>query len=293
LAAHERCGKSGETPVRTIPMPRVLALSSHVAYGSVGLAVIVPALQALGHEVVALPTVVLSNHPGHAHVAGIEVAPATLEQILEALAANGWLASVDAVLTGYLPSEAHVGVARTAFARVREANPAALLVCDPVLGDAPGGLYIDEGAAMAIAEQLLARCDLATPNAFELAWLSAEPVTTIDEAVVAARVLGVPSVLATSVPAGENRLATLLVSEKATQACFVPRRKTAPHGTGDLLAALYLGHALNGEEPGQCLARAAAAVEAGLEASAGRDELSLAAAGTIWTQARGLPTEAI
>src|SRR5690606_40335367 len=65
-----------------------------------------------------------------------------------------------------LPAEAHVEVARTAFSRVREANPAALLVCDPVLGDAPGGLYIDEGAAMAIAEQLLARCDLVTPNAF-------------------------------------------------------------------------------------------------------------------------------
>ena len=34
-------------------MARILALSSHVAYGSVGLAAIVPALQWLGHDVMA------------------------------------------------------------------------------------------------------------------------------------------------------------------------------------------------------------------------------------------------
>ena len=72
-------------------MPRVLVLSSHVAFGSVGLAAIVPALQALGHEVVALPTIVLSNHPGYACFSGEQIAPATLEQIVDALEANGWL----------------------------------------------------------------------------------------------------------------------------------------------------------------------------------------------------------
>jgi pyridoxine kinase len=274
-------------------MPRVLALSSHVAYGSVGLAAIVPALQALGHEVVALPTIVLSNHPGHACFSGAEVAPATLEQILDSLDANGWLAGVDAVLTGYLPSEAHVEVARSAFARVRAANPSSRLVCDPVLGDEPGGLYIEEAAAAAIAEHLLAVCDLTTPNAFELAWLSGEPVETLEEAVVAARVLGVPSVLATSIPATELRLATLLVGADAAQACFVPRRDTAPHGTGDLLAALYLGHVLNGEAPRTCLARAVAAVEASIALSAGQDELSLAAGAPIWSGAAGVSVVAL
>jgi pyridoxine kinase len=274
-------------------MPRVLALSSHVAYGSVGLAAIVPALQALGHEVVALPTIVLSNHPGHDCFSGEQIAPATLQEMLDSLAANGWLADIDAVLTGYLPSEAHVEVARSAFARVREANASAVLVCDPVLGDAPGGLYIDEAAAAAIREHLLPVSDLVTPNAFELAWLSREPVETLGDAVVAARVTGVPIVLATSIPASEDRLATLLVGEKATQACFVPRRRMAPHGTGDLLAALYLGHSLNGMQPNACLARAVAAVEASIVRSAGQDELSLAGAGAIWAQAEGLPTVAI
>ncbi|HEY7669624.1 MAG TPA: pyridoxal kinase [Hyphomicrobium sp.] len=274
-------------------MARVLALSSHVAYGSVGLAAIVPALQALGHEVVALPTIVLSNHPGHACFTGVEIAPATLDEILDSLDANGWLSSIDAVLTGYLPTEAHVSVARSAFARVSEANGSAFLVCDPVLGDLPGGLYIDAGAAAATRDHLLPACSLATPNAFELSWLSGEPVETVEDAVVAARVLGVKAVLATSIPAGDDRLATLLVGKKETRACIVPRRETAPHGTGDLLAALYVGHALNGETPDACLARAAAAVEACIGLSAGRNELSLAAAGAIFSQAAGLPTVAV
>ena len=45
-------------------MAKVLAISSHVVRGAVGLAATVPALQYLGHEVWALPTVLLSSRPG-------------------------------------------------------------------------------------------------------------------------------------------------------------------------------------------------------------------------------------
>jgi pyridoxine kinase len=45
-------------------MAKVLAISSHVVRGHVGLAATVPALQYLGHEVWALPTVLLSSRPG-------------------------------------------------------------------------------------------------------------------------------------------------------------------------------------------------------------------------------------
>jgi pyridoxine kinase len=272
-------------------MARVLALSSHVAFGSVGLAVIVPALQALGHEVVALPTVVLSNHPGYARFSGEHIAPAALERMIDSLDANGWLAGIDGVLTGYLPTPRHVRVAEAAVRRIREANASLLFVCDPVFGDDPGGLYLEEAAAAAIRERLLPLCDVATPNRFELAWLSGKPVTSVEEAAAAARALGVPTVLATSIPEGEKRLATLLVGASEARACFVPRREVAPHGTGDLLAALYLGHALNGANSDACLARAAAAVEASIAASSSRDELSLA--GAVWARAEPLPTRAV
>ena len=45
--------------------PVIVSLSSQVVYGHVGNCAAVPALQALGFEVLALPTVLLAHHPGH------------------------------------------------------------------------------------------------------------------------------------------------------------------------------------------------------------------------------------
>jgi pyridoxine kinase len=271
-------------------MARVLALSSHVAFGSVGLAVIVPALHALGHETIAVPTVVLSNHPGYGRFAGERMAPAIIEEMIDALDANGWLAGVDAVLTGYLPTAGHVASAAGAVARVRAANPSALVLCDPVCGDDPGGLYLDQSVPAAIAELLLPACTIATPNRFETSWLSGMPIASPKEAVDAARALSVPAVLVTSVPASGDRLATVLVEESEARACFIPRRETAPRGTGDLLAALYLGHVLSGARPEQSLGRAVAGVEAAIAAS-GPCELVLGRA--TWAAAEALPAAAV
>ena len=97
-----------------------------------------------------MPTVVLSNHPGYGAFSGERISAAMLGQMLDSLDANGWLESIDAVLTGYLPATEHVAAAKAAVARVRAENPAALYVCDPVFGDEPGGLYLDEATAEAI-----------------------------------------------------------------------------------------------------------------------------------------------
>ena len=271
-------------------MARVLAISSYVAFGSVGLAATVPALQWLGHEVIALPTVVLSNHPGYPRFAGEAIPAAQTGAMLEAMEANGWLAETSAVMTGYLPSPAHVGEARAAVNRVRRANPDAIYLCDPVFGDEPEGLYLAEEIASAIRDELLPLADVATPNCFELAWLAGLPVGDPPEARQAAAGLGVPSVLATSIPASDNRLANVLVQNNAAVACYVRRRQSAPHGTGDLLAAMYLGRRLRGEAPADALSAAAAAVDASVAASGRRNELPLAAMDALWAGARALPT---
>ena len=101
-------------------MARVLAISSFLAHGRVGLGAGVPVLQALGHEVIQLPTVILSNHPGHAAVAGQTIAPDHLGAMLAALQTNGWLADIAAIVTGYLPAPGHVQFAAEAVRLVRE-----------------------------------------------------------------------------------------------------------------------------------------------------------------------------
>ena len=224
-------------------MARVLVISSQVARGHVGLAAIVPALQGLGHEVIALPTVLLSNNPGHGTVAGEQVAPALLRRMFDALKANGWLGEIDAVMTGYLPSAEHVRFAVEAIGRVKAGAKGVRVLVDPVIGDEGKGLYIDAGAAVAMRDGLVGLADVVTPNAFELQWLTGKAVGSASEAVMAAAGLPGPLVLATSVAAGADALSTVLVPKDGDAvACCVPRRFGVPNGTGDFLAALYLGH---------------------------------------------------
>ena len=90
----------------------------------------------------------LSNHPGYPRFAGDPVLPGQIAAMVDALEANGWLADTAAVITGYLPSPAHVTEARSAVERVRRANPGALYLCDPVFGDEPEGLYLSEATAV-------------------------------------------------------------------------------------------------------------------------------------------------
>ena len=63
-------------------MAKVLAISSHVVRGHVGLAATVPALQWLGHEVWALPTVLLASRPGLGRLVRRETPAADLAAML-------------------------------------------------------------------------------------------------------------------------------------------------------------------------------------------------------------------
>ena len=257
-------------------MARILAISSQVVRGHVGNSATVVALQRLGHEVWPLPTIVLSNHPGHAHVGGTRIAPETMRAMLKALGDNGWLGEVDAVLTGYLPTPEHAEVVAEAIAQVTTARARPLVLVDPVLGDDPRGLYIDVAAAEAVRDRLLPLADIITPNRFELAWLSGRPVANIASAEVAAGSLGGVQVIATSLPAGApGEIANLMWTRHETMAVSVPRLVKAPHGTGDLLAALFLGCVLNDQPAAEALRSAVAGVRAAIELSAGADELRL------------------
>jgi pyridoxine kinase len=269
-------------------MANVIAVSSFVARGTVGLRAILPALGRLGHETIACPTTLLSNHLGHARAAGSAVAPETLSAMIEAIEGNGWLGGVDAVLTGYLPSAAHVEIVETLITRLRALRPDATVICDPVLGDHPGGLYVPRDVAEAVRERLLPLATHVKPNRFELAFLSGRPVETVADVVSAARALPAPVVLASSIPLGEERLANIVVTRDEVSHCAVAREADVAHGTGDLLAALFAAHVLHGEGSFASAAFAAGGVARAIALSRGSDELQLAGA-TAWHEAPPLP----
>ncbi len=262
--------------------PVILSISSQVVYGHVGNCATVPALQALGFEVLALPTVLLAHHPGHGAPQGRVLPVDEVAALLDGIDAVGALARADGVLTGYLGLPGTATVAADAVTRLRRHNPGALYLCDPVIGD-NGRVYVRDGVEQAIRELLLPLADVLTPNHFELERLSGHPVSTLDQVVHAARVLlasGPKVVVVTSVQhdrVGADEVETLAVSADAVWAAASPRLVRVPNGGGDLLAALLLGRLALGSSLPDALGHAVSAVYGVLSASVGEPELRLVA----------------
>lgn len=256
----------------------VLSIQSDVVYGHVGQGAARFALQCLGHEVWAVPSVLLSSHAGRATVAGEAVGADLMARLIGGLEANGWLAGCDAVLSGYLGHADQAAVVADAVRAVKRANPSALYCLDPVFGD-DGRAYAKRGVAEAMARLLLPLADIVTPNAFELATLASVPVRDPAEALAAARRLGRPTVIATSVPDGADRIGTLALAQGEAWFVSTSRLEGVPHGAGDLLAALFLGHRLAGHTVERALRRSIATVFHMLRQSvrAGLDEMPLVA----------------
>jgi len=253
-------------------MARVLAISSQVAWGPVGLTALVPPLQAMGHEVMALPTITLSNHPGHGVPKGFRTEPGQMAAIFTALKERGALGKVDAVLTGYFASVAQVEEA----ARAIPAINAPIVLVDPVIGDGDA-LYVPEDVATAIRDRLLPLATLITPNAFELGWLSGISVSDEATALAAARRLGTPEVLATSVPSTDDTLLTLAITKNAVARIQRQRLPHVPHGTGDFLSGAYLAERLS-SSPEQALPAAMRKLDRAIALSHGTDVLAVAQA---------------
>ncbi len=257
-------------------MAKVLAISSHVARGAVGLAATVPALQHLGHEVWALPTVLLASRPGLGRLVKREVPAADLADMLSALEADGCWPTLDAVLAGYFPSPQSVAAAAQEIGRIKMAKPGIAVLVDPVIGDA-GRLYVTAATAEAIRDALLPLATIATPNLFELGWLTGTTPNHPAEVVQAARHLGPPTVVVTSASETASVVATLLVGKEQRIERETPKHAGIPNGAGDLFAGLFLGHSLDGRAGEAALDASLADLDRVLAASAGRDVLQLAA----------------
>jgi pyridoxine kinase len=266
---------------------RFLSLQSHVAYGYVGNRAATFPLQRLGHEVWAVNTVEFSNHTGYGAWRGRTAPAEQVADIVHGIAALGMLPRCDALLTGYVGDAALGDVVLDTAAKVREANPKAVWCCDPVLGDVDTGLYVKPGIDVFFRERAIPAADLVTPNHFELEHLSGRTITTMAEALDAARGLlkGPRLALITSLrrtDAPADRIEMVAVSAEAAWRIATPLIgfDIMPNGTGDMVAALFTAHWLENGDIADALGRAASSVYAVLEATRamGERELQLVAA---------------
>lgn len=264
-------------------MASVLSVQSRVAYGHVGNAAAVFPLQRLGIEAWALDTVAFSNHTGHGRWRGAAVAAAAIAELFDGIAALGVLPQIDAVLSGYLGDSATGPLLLDIVAQVRAANPRALFCCDPVIGDSDTGSYVTAGIAEFFRDAALAHADIATPNRFELEYLTGTSIASLADAAGAAAALrarGPSVVLVTSLDPAAERVAMLASGPDGAWTVETPRLPVMLNGCGDVTAALFLAHLLRGRALPEALALTAAAIFAVIETTArlGRYELALVAA---------------
>lgn len=242
-------------------MPSVLSIQSFVAYGHVGNSAAVFPLQKLGIDVWPVPTVILSNHPGHGAFRGHRLSRDQVAELLLGMEERGVLGSADALLTGYLGDPS---LGPLVIDTLSKLHPKAVYACDPVMGD-HGGFFVDRGLPPFFKDQALEHADILTPNLFELGYLSGCPVGSLSEIEMAARTLlarGPSLVLVTSVETGSraDEIGMIAVSREGSFGVFTPKFDIRLNGTGDCLTAITLAHHLKGAAVPELLGRVASSL---------------------------------
>jgi pyridoxine kinase len=230
-------------------------------FGHVGNAAARFVLQRLGIDVMAVPTVLFSNHPGHGGFRGRVMPAAEIGDLVAGLEERRFLTPLDAIASGYLGAADQTVEVRAAVLKAKAANPGAIYLLDPVFGD-EGGAYARPGVAEAMAKHLLPLADIVTPNRFELSSLTSRLIDDPVSAASAARSLGRPLVLATSVPCGNGLIGTAAITQTEAWLIRTTRQDAHLSGTGDVLAALFLGHRVLGRGVADALGLASAALDA-------------------------------
>lgn len=264
----------------------VLSIQSHVAYGHVGNASAVFAMQRLGVEAWPIHTVQFSNHTGYGAWTGRVFDGPFIDELLDGIEDRGVLPRCDGVLSGYMGS-ADVGSAiLSAVARVKAANPDARWCCDPVIGDVGRGTFVRPGIPELLRDQAVPLADVVTPNHYELDFLTGRTTRTLDEVKAAIGDLhgmGPGTVLVTSVVAEDTpEDAVDLVVGQAGRSWRVrtPKLDLSVNGAGDAIAALFFCHLVAEGNPAAALELAAASTFGVLARTveAGSRELLLVAA---------------
>ena len=192
------------------------------------------------------------------------MAATDIADIINGLEARGLFPHCRAVLSGYLGTQENGAVIADAVRRVKQANARAVYCCDPVIGDAREGIYVGEGIGDFIRTELAPVADILTPNQFELNLLTGRTADSEKALVKNARTLiaqGTTIVAITSLAAPQaTDIATMIVTDDGAWRITTPLLPLKAKGTGDVFAALLLGHVLDGLPPSKALSKTCSAL---------------------------------
>ena len=171
---------------------------------------------------------------------GLPTANEQISLLAKGIDDRGVLSKCNAVLSGYLGSEEQGGHVIDVVKRVKAANPAALYVCDPVMGHPAKGCVVAQGVQDHHAVSSVGAADVVCPNILELGVLTGLPCNTPKEVLAAARavlrkgprlVLVKHSTTPASTPSRPSRCYSSLTAPRGTsnaRCCPSTGRRWAP-----------------------------------------------------------------
>lgn len=230
---------------RTMPMTTsIISIQSQVVHGHVGNSAAVLPMQAHGLNVAAVPTTLLSNHPGFETMRGRVLEPELVGDLLRGVEERGLIETSRYIVSGYLGSRANGEVVAAFVKRARQINPDITYICDPVMGDANLGVFVSDQVVECLCDELVPLADLLTPNQFEVGliagsqlstWLELEAAVRKIQAQRGARLV-VTGCTLSDTPDGS--LENIVFEDKSCTRLTSPRLPMVPVGTGDLYTGL-------------------------------------------------------
>ena len=233
------------------PLKRIAAIHDLSSFGRCALTVVMPALSAMGYQVVPVPTCLLSSHTG----GFTDMSFLDLTDNMEDIHAHFDRLDLkfDAIYSGFLGNHKQIELVRAFIDRF--GDDGTLVFVDPVMGD--GGelysTYTDE--LMKGMINLCHGADVITPNLTEACFLTGTHYTDTSKMTRAElerfaeglclklEKTGVEKTVITGLHLGEDKLCVFgkdNAKNKAYTYCFDRVDKNYP-GTGDLFASVLLG----------------------------------------------------
>ncbi|MDM1046204.1 pyridoxal kinase [Myroides sp. 1354] len=225
---------------------KTIVIHSKVAYGYVGSNTTSLVLQLAGLDVIAVPTVILSNRFGLPTVGGGLIPADLFQEILDGILALNILDEVSTIVTGYIGSAALVEITAQFIVKIKESHPEIVYLCDPVMGDQPQGLYVKEEVPQALITKLLPLADILTPNQFEMETLLNQKIETFEKlrtSIQQHAVLHTKDILVTGcrfVTINDQLLHIIVKQQEQYEGIPIDYVPVDPPGTGELFAALVL-----------------------------------------------------